>query len=187
MFTALSLRKQARFCESRARAMTVCIAAACQERGEPRIVLVFDSRLDFGDQGSVLTAVKQGVLGKGWSILLAGDWAAAKYLKNLFKKHFLEAEVVKSDKHLFHCIKATSEDFKESPFYRTDVSTEIILTGFIDDEPRIVWIRDELPLQIHDFCAIGSGANIAKFMLSQRNCMSRMDVSYLRRAAKVTQ
>ena len=51
------------------------------------------------------------------SILLAGDWAAAKYLKNLFKKHFLEAEVVKSDKHLFHCIKATSEDFKESPFY----------------------------------------------------------------------
>ena len=118
MFTALSLRKQARFCESRARAMTVCIAATCQERGEPRIVLIFDSRLDFGDQGSVLTAVKQGVLGKVWSILLAGDWAAAKYLKNLFKKHFLEAEVVKSDKHLFHCIKATSEDFKESQIGR---------------------------------------------------------------------
>jgi len=30
-------------------AVTVCIAAACQDQGEPRIVLCSDTRLDYAD------------------------------------------------------------------------------------------------------------------------------------------
>ena len=93
--------------------MTVCIAALCQHKGKPRIVLCTDWR---GETylGASETSDKLRLLPNGWVALLAGDLNRAEELVALYESHLAKKDRFADDNELFTFMKRPAEIFKES-------------------------------------------------------------------------
>jgi len=98
------------------RAMTVCIAAACQESDdEPRIVLCRDWRSEVPNVGSTDKQLKFRNLSKQWVALLAGNTSKAEELCIRLEEHlktakFTEANMADEVRKVFHEYKKTLAD-----------------------------------------------------------------------------
>ena len=175
-----------------AKAVTVCIAAACQDKGEPRIVLCSDTRLGYEDLGSTSSTVKVDVLGHGWCIQIAGDWSGAKYLGSiLIGKIQNLSSAPSSIRDVEIQISSGIDEFLRSAFCETDKNYETLLSGFIHNKPRMVkaCVYQGTPkLDLSDsFAVIGYGFTIASALLALRECNSSMplgNVAYLAYEAK---
>jgi hypothetical protein len=164
--------------------MTVCIAAACQDKGQPRIVLCSDTRLDYQDIGSTSTTVKIDVLGYGWCIQLAGEWSGVKYLGSiLISKIQNLSSAPTSLKQIENEINSGLDEFIRSAFCEDDKRYETLLSGFIGNKPSIVQasVNEGHPkLQLNDsFAAIGYGYTVSSALLTLRECNFSMPLSYV--------
>lgn len=164
-------------------AMTVCIAAACQHHGEPRIVVCCDSRLDFGEVGSTNNACKIRTLGCGWVGLIAGDWTRTQYFSGIVRDSITRKRPA-SLEGVTRCINVAIKRYIGSPIYATGHPVGLIASGFIGNTPHIVTVTNNPPVSedfaasIHDFSAIGSGCNIANVMLTAREYHAGMNLNY---------
>jgi hypothetical protein len=166
-----------------ARAVTVCIAAACQDQEEPRIILCSDTRLDFAEFGSTNTTVKVDVLGYSWCAQLAGGWSGAMYFRSLLKRIMQARQSApKQLEDIESVVQEAFEEFLESCFCEDDGAYEVLLSGFLDEGPVLVGVsvqQKKLGLTLGDsFLSIGSGSTIASTLLRLRECNPSMKLSY---------
>jgi 20S proteasome alpha/beta subunit len=156
-----------------ARSVTVCIAAICQENGEPRVVICSDTRLDYGDLGSTNTSCKIQLAGWGWCSQLAGGWSGANQLSSLITSRIksLPSEPTRLDQ-VAEEVQKSAKRFLRSPFFDSDETYQILLSGFIQGEPQLLCLSiygGKMDVSSRDtFGAIGSGHEIANSILSLR-------------------
>lgn len=158
----------------RIKALTVCVAAICEDNGEPKIVLCADTRLDFGEHGSADGTAKMSVLWHGWCGMLAGDYAVASdFIERLKKSFQMRKKDFGSKESLRSFVVSVATKFMNGPLYGKE-PVEIIIAGFIHRKPVIVAVRmDETAaapavFSGKPFHAIGSGANIVNIFLGLR-------------------
>jgi len=170
--------------------MTVCIAAACQEDGEPRIVLCSDTRLDQGEWGSTDMTPKFDIIGRGWLVQYSNRPDSAKELITRVKEWFRSTEFDTTHSVLMALDRAAKE-FRESPLCSPGCC-ELTVTGFVGTEAVIALLRDDEKKRLsvtlaESFAAIGSGASIATVILNCReynHSCSAQDAIYLVYEAK---
>lgn len=155
-----------------AKAMTVCIAGACREHNEPRIVMCADSRLSYGDLTSTDTFPKFDVIGRGWTVLMANRPDSAKELIERIKEWFRTTVRLDTTHAVLSAVKAAVNEFRHSPLY-SKYCCELIVSGFVSSVPVLITVQaDEKGhlsvAQQTSFAAIGSGASIASVILSCR-------------------
>ncbi len=100
------------------RAMTICIAAACQKstkNDEPCIVFCCDWKAEVPEVGSAETAMKFRHLSDQWKALIAGDMSRAdelciRYESRLKENNFSEANMADEVRSVFHAYKKTLAD-----------------------------------------------------------------------------
>jgi len=166
-----------------ARAVTVCIAAMCQESGQPRIVLCSDTRLDYGDLGSTNTSCKINLAGWGWCSQLAGDWSGVNYLSSLIASNLRELPTAPSAlEQIVNKADKGCRKFIKSPLFDRDETYQILLSGFISKVPNLLAISiDEGKSRIafrEPFATIGSGQEIANSMMSLREYEKSLSLQY---------
>jgi hypothetical protein len=151
--------------------MTVCIAVACQEEGEPRIVLCSDTRLEYGEWGSTNSAVKLDVLGYGWIAQMAGDWSSVRELCSILKKKIQALNKPKLGQIAEAC-QLSMDEVLLSPLFDVEKGSLLLVTGFENGLPKILEasLYEGKPKLIFkdSFGAIGWGGTIASVLLSLR-------------------
>jgi hypothetical protein len=152
--------------------MTTCIAAACREAGEPRVVLCSDTRLSQGEWGSRELTVKFDIVGRGWVVQWANRPDSARELIERIKESFRSAPPPKTVHSVLGAIREAINEFKRSPLCEPGCC-EVILTGFVCGKPVIACVQgdDKGKLSVRgvdSFCAIGTGATIATVILNCR-------------------
>lgn len=162
--------------------VTVCIAATCKERGEPRIIICSDTRLDYGDLGSTNMAVKLDVLGHGWIVQMVGDWSLVRSLRSILKDRIQNlgrvnfSDVVRESQN-------SVNQFLKSPLYDSDKECQLLLSGFDGSDPHILEVsifHGKPKIESKDsFGAIGWGGNVAVTLLSLREHQSDMPLAYV--------
>ena len=155
-----------------AKAMTVCIALSCREDDELRIVLCMDSRLD-ETYSSTDSANKVDAIGHNWFALISGDdWIMANELSRFIGKNFAEAPCPTEREEPFTIIKQATSDFQSSPFCTASHRVDLIVGGFIGEEPMLMYTgyADGQPYTAlsGDMAVIGSGSSIATAFLKIR-------------------
>jgi hypothetical protein len=161
--------------------MTVCIAVACQDQGQPRIVLCSDTRLDYADLGSTNTACKSDVLGYGWMVQLAGDWSGARGFCSVLKERVQNLPLVTTG-DIENEARSAINEFMKSPLYQSRNEYQTILSGFVAGLPVILEAsihKGKPMISLGDsFMAIGYGATIASVLLTLRECTPHMPLPY---------
>jgi 20S proteasome alpha/beta subunit len=161
---------------SYAKAMTVCIAAACGGE-KPCIILCSDTRLDYGELGSTNTTAKLAVLGHSWCVQMAGDWSNVGQWKDYLKREIQTSEAANLES-VAECIKDSAEYFRRSIFCEPGKSYHLLLSGFPNGK-RTILSANLYPLKkghsltvmpSDSFACIGSGYTVASAMLSAREC-----------------
>jgi 20S proteasome alpha/beta subunit len=152
--------------------MTICIAAICRAYGNDVVVLCSDNRLDQGDLGAQEAGAKLAKLGWNWAAMMAGDWDTVRELVPAMKKAFVRNGIVKTKSALIRMTQRAATAFATSVLCPQSVRCELLITGFIDDEPimLLVWIDDKVAWTklVHDFYAIGEGHAAALYILKHR-------------------
>ena len=164
-------------------AVTLCIAATCQEQGHPRIVLCSDTRLDYADLGSTNTTCKLDVLGHGWCVQLAGEWGGVSYFCSLIREGVQDSPgPFASIRDIESQAKRATATFLKSSLCKTDQVYQLLLSGFLDKRPVLftVSIFERNPkVELSDsFAVIGYGYTIASTVLKLREYHSGMPLSY---------
>jgi len=163
-------------------AMTVCIAAICQDKGEPRIVLCSDSRLDYADLGSTNMTCKLDVLGHGWCVQLAGEWSGITGLCSTLKERVQNLSLV-STREIENVAKDAINEFLKSPRYQPKQPYQTILSGFVAEVPVVLEasVYEGKPrITLGDsFTTIGYGSTIASTLLTLRECNPMMALPYV--------
>ena len=151
------------------RAMSLCIAAQTHERGHPRIVVAFDSLI--GDDLGVSEAEFKCDLefAPGLAMLYAGTLEDARDAVRLYKERFRVTPATLN--HVKEQLYVGMKEFKEflklqGRKDRSDV--ELILAGFIESEPKILYCSASTVVSRTEFLAIGSGSASAEAMLRWR-------------------
>ncbi len=166
-----------------ASAVTVCIAAACQEQGQPRIVLCSDSRLDWAEFGSTNSTVKLDVLGYGWCSQLAGEWSGVFYFNSLLRHNMQDRESAPTKlSEVEDLIQDAIQEFCSSALHDEEQVYDVLISGFLQETPIVMDVRVQKPdpkfTLAEPFYAIGSGGNIASIILRLREYHSSMNLSY---------
>jgi hypothetical protein len=165
------------------RAVTVCIAAVCQENGEPRIALCSDTRLDYGDLGSTNMNSKIVSLAWGWCAQLAGEWSGVNYLSDLVRKKVEETSLAPDDvTSIAEKVRERLKVFMRSAFYQKTETYQLLLSGFVRYSPQLIYVsiyenKTEISLS-GSFGVIGSGSHVASSILSLRECNESFPVQY---------
>jgi hypothetical protein len=152
--------------------MTVCIAAACQQDGEPRIVLCSDTRLDQGEWGSTDMTLKFDIIGRGWTVQWANRPDSAKELIRRIKEWFRLTVQFNTVHSVLMVLDRAIKEFRDSPLC-TPGCCELTVTGFVGTEAVIALVRDDDKKKLsvsltESFTAIGSGASVATVILNCR-------------------
>ncbi len=164
-------------------AVTVCIAATCQDKGEPRIVVCADTRLSYPNIGSTNTTVKVDVLGHGWLVQMAGDWSAVRILCSLLKDR-IQAQTSVTLRNIMKESKEAVREFKRGPAFTQSDTTQLLISGFEGKEPHILSVsifdggKEQIELR-EPFGSIGSGFGVADILLSLRECRPDMPLPYV--------
>jgi hypothetical protein len=110
------------------KAMTVCIAAVCQQSGEPRIVICADTRLESPGVGAADSMLKMLPLGYGWIALLATeDWNSASTLRDHLRGQWRRIRNLASPRRVSELTKTLSDQFAQTPF--CTAQTEALICG----------------------------------------------------------
>jgi len=165
-----------------AKVVTVCIAAACQEDNEPRIVLCSDTRLDYQDLGSTNTTCKLDVLGHGWCVQMAGHWSGVREWARILKQRVQKASGTVDAPTMAENCRRSMAQFVKSPLYWNDQGYQLLVSGFDRDKP-VIFKSGVFPQEVEtdvnsDFGAIGEGEVIALTLLRQREFHDRVPLSY---------
>jgi hypothetical protein len=154
----------------------------CEEKGESRLVLCADTRLDYSESGANDSGIKIGRLAYGWIGMLSGDLITARGLHDWIKADMLEAGVQVDKLALHKRLLAVARKFAKSPLYQKGI-TEIIVAGFIGPSPVIATVyvgaSDSDPARVDffpSFKAIGSGSTIANVFMNIRGCSPHADI-----------
>jgi 20S proteasome alpha/beta subunit len=167
-----------------AKAMTCCVAVACQDQGNPRIVLCSDSRLDFGVLGSTNSAIKLDVLGFNWCAQMAGDWSGVQGLCAILQRRVQEISGGISASSLAQEAQKAVAEFLKSPLYQSDGEYQLLISGFDSGNPAVLEVSIYPPPQNitlkfnSNFGAVGFGYAIATTLLTLRECNSTVPLSY---------
>lgn len=157
---------------SYAKGVTVCIAAACQEDGEPRIVLCSDTRLDEGEWGATDMTPKFDIIGRGWAAQWAERPDSSKELIQRIKEWFRAVERFQTVHSVLMALNRAVGEFRDSPLC-TPGCCHLIVTGFVGGKPVIAVIQDNEKRRLsvrlaESFAVIGSGSTIATVILNCR-------------------
>src|SRR5579859_2874411 len=94
-------------------AMTVCIAACCQEQDGPVIVLGADSRMvDSGGANDYTQKIKP--VGPHWAALLAGDWTGSGWIARKIKEVFQSVDAPRTEDAIIGSVENVCAQFIES-------------------------------------------------------------------------
>jgi hypothetical protein len=163
--------------------MTVCIAAVCQQSGEPRIVICADTRLESPGVGAADSMLKMLPLGYGWIALLATeDWNSASTLRDHLRGQWRRIRKLASPRRVSELTKTLSDQFAQTPF--CTAQTEALICGFAHNKPVILYLYVDpttaaesiTASAMPSFEAIGSGGPIARIFLNQRDCGPADDI-----------
>jgi hypothetical protein len=172
--------------------MTVCIAAKCQQEGEPRVVLCCDW-LSGDDYGSSETCDKLGKIAEGWFVLIASTVHKADEVIGWYEKKMSGLEIAPEKaldevRRIARELKEKLRDEQSRLLYGFTVpelvaqklysrkemeeisasvnfGAELLISTIIDNEPFIFEIRpDGEVLQQPDFGVIGTIEQAAAFM-----------------------
>ncbi len=166
--------------------MTVCIAAACRDSNdEPCVILCSDTRVDYRDLGSINTAAKLDLLGYGWCVQMAGDWANICHWKDDLSRR-IQASAVATVEEVGKCLKESAEYFRQSAFCEAGKQYQWLLSGFPNEVPTLIQAFLEPSGSEHsliaginyDFACIGSGSTVAAALLTARECWRLMSLEY---------
>jgi hypothetical protein len=158
--------------------VTVCIAAICQEAGEPRIVLCSDTRLDYDFLGSTDVTVKTNSCAHGWIGLLAGNWAQTLSLFGNIKSNMMARPAPATNEQVLEAAKVAAEEFTKSAVCNKDTTCDILLSGFLGGVPAILRlsVAEDRNLSLsmeYGFSVIGQAATVASVFLMERQCGPR--------------
>jgi len=159
--------------------MTICIAAACREEDESRIVICMDSRLDDVYTSSD-KAVKLDTLGHNWFTLISGDWIPATELSKFLSVRVHHAPCPAFREDIFNLVKQSTGDFQSSPFCEANCRIELIVGGFVFGEPMLMYTGYEggtpYTRLASEVAVIGSGLSIAMPILRIRKYRASISV-----------
>lgn len=162
--------------------VTVCIAVACQEQDEPRIVLCSDTRLDYEYCGSTNTTVKVDVLGYGWCAQMAGEWSGVKELCAILKRRVQKFPSSLRASDMTNAAQRSIAEFLKSPLYERGQPFQLLVSGFDERTPVIfdvsVYPENFTIKSKNGFGSVGSGSAIASTLLQLRECHSNLPLSY---------
>lgn len=170
--------------------MTVCIALICREDLQPRIIACIDSRLD-GTSGSTDRAIKFDLLGYNWIALMSGDdWPMATNLAKAIGARIQRAKRPTKVDTIFDRVGSATKDFQSSRYFTTGRRVDLIIAGFIGDEPILMYTGyDNGPYTTlcGDTAVVGSGYQIANAFLGIRHygpIISEREAIYIAYEAK---
>jgi hypothetical protein len=150
--------------------MTICIALVCQGTTGPRILTCMDSRLD-ETYYSTDRANKFDCIGDSWFALLSGAWAMANELSRFISERTKQSPPTTRGE-FFSVVRQATVDFDSSVFYDATVQVELIIGGFIGEDPMLMYTGYNLGTPSTtlsgDTAVTGSGANIASSILKIR-------------------
>jgi hypothetical protein len=155
--------------------VTVCIAAACQENGEPRIVVCADTRLDSSYVGSTDGNLKIGKLAYGWLGLLSGaDFMGARDIHDRIKTSLLAKGPPADREKLYDLLKRAGKSYLKSSL-NSKLQIDLIIAGFIGGKQCIATLSvsdsaDPTVFLAPAYKAVGSGGSIAEMFLNIRDC-----------------
>jgi hypothetical protein len=181
--------------------MTLCIAAACQHQGEPRIVLCCDW-LAGDEYGSAETCDKLGAIAPGWPVLIAStvhkadeiiDWYAAKAIGLKITPDTVLDEVrriarelkqkLRDERSLLQYGFTVPELIANKSFSRKEIEeigefvtfgAEILISTIYDNQAFIFEVRpDGEVIRQPDYGIIGTTAQASAFM--QWRCVTSGD------------
>ena len=110
--------------------MTVCIAAACRQNNEPRIVICADTRLESFGVGASDGTLKMHPIFYGWVALLAtDDWNSASMLLAYLQRHWRRLRPLATIRRIPELTKQIGIDFEASSFCMAQT------------EALLMWIR----------------------------------------------
>lgn len=167
--------------------MTLCIAAACHDADKnPCMVLCSDTRVDYGELGSTNAAAKLDVLGHGWCVQMAGDWANVGHWRDYLRRQ-IQTPNDASIEQVGEYLRESADSFKKSVFCDPGRQYQLLLSGFPENTPVMLSAFLEpkdndhvLSVTISDhFSCIGSGAAVASAFLTARECWSRLSLEYV--------
>ncbi len=160
------------------RAMTLCIAAQFRlgppyvETAQAAFVLCTDGRLSGGAWGSDNAAIKTANLGYNFLGLMAGHWNTVRDFSAELAKDLQAAPLPPTKADLVQSVKASADHFSQSALCPSRVGCELIITGFIGDDPIIVKAaianRRAAVSVSHDREEVGEGAFAARTLLHHR-------------------
>jgi hypothetical protein len=137
--TVVPLKQQRYPWASKKKRMSVCIAAICQENGEPRIVLCSDTRLSATGFGSSDGTRKIFALGYGWLILLATeDWSSGIGLKDHLRRQWRTLNKLPYQRRIDELKSTLHAQLSQSRYCST--RTEALICGFTRKLPIIVYL-----------------------------------------------
>ena len=158
--------------------MTLCLAVACQENSEPRIILCSDTRLDYGPLGSSQRTVKADVLGQGWAVLWAGQPNPVQELIDELQPRFQHSSL-STRSAVIKAVESALKAFRQSRLYSSD--TQLIVSGFVRGSTLLLNVSGDsngelvvTPAPV--FTAIGEGFPIAFGMLNYRQVTESMPI-----------
>jgi hypothetical protein len=153
--------------------MTLCIAGLCRlTTGKKAFVLCTDGRLDEAEWGHSDTAHKAHNLGYNTFGLMAGHWSSARELCAAIERSRLAQPLPQTIEAFVDGIDQPVSAFRDSRLLTGAV--EIIVTGFIRDEPIMLKARIDSDRQssvdvAQDIELAGEGEYAAKTLLKWRD------------------
>jgi hypothetical protein len=149
--------------------MTLCIAVHAQLAGEPRIVLCFDSLIgsDLGVSEETFKCDLE--FAHGLAALWSGTLDQVEDALPIFKARFKMRPPTLQDckEELWVGMKEFRAALARRGPKRTDV--QLIVAGYIEKAPRIIYVGSDGVIANPSFQAIGSGSPSADAMLRWRN------------------
>lgn len=163
-------------------AMTMCLAATAQHAGSPRIVLTADFLASDG-YSSYEDVSKYRQISEQFIALCSGPKLRARDLTRSFQAQLKDRSLgVENPESELSAIFSNWMDSRPlDQASRSTQSTEMLISGFIDGEPRIFVASEfqERCVEVSDRYAIGAGSGAAMGMLDWRGLSEN---SPLRRA-----
>lgn len=158
---------------ARAKSVTVCIAAICENNREPRIVLCADTRLDASYTGSTEGNLKIGKLACGFLSMLSGDFMAATDIHERIKAEMLSKGPPPDKTKLYNLLMRVGKSYLKSPL-NVKLTADLIVAGFIGQTAVIATLgvsdTDTPTVSFSPaYRAVGSGSSIAETLLSIRD------------------
>jgi hypothetical protein len=158
------------------KAMTLCIAAKCQQDGEPHVVCCFDAQVG-SDYESSESEYKWRQLAPQVAVMFSGTLTASKDLLKIYEQDLSGVELtIRNYKDvLWKPMEAFCDETRDKT-YLEEIGVKFLFVIAIDKEFRLVSINEHGPRDHDYYAAIGTGDDSATAMLRLRRPSHRTDI-----------